>query len=411
MKIKPETKERIIVSMNYDFETLVKRRPSSNLKLRTTPREILDAGNISFDGAEPDFPTAPVIAEAIHNLAENGLYGFTLCDDEYREHVRWWMQHSRNTQIQPEWVIPALGTIYSVATAIRLCTQEGDGVIVTTPGYHRYQQAVVRLNRKTEECPLAVNHGRYHMDFTALEAVMSRPENRLFILCNPQNPIGQIWSVEELTELVRLAEKYGVFVFSDEIFADNCYGGRKCPCYLDIPGAENHGMVCVSLGKSFHFTGVNHANVIIKNEELRKRFLDRRTRDHYGSIDPLAYESILAAYTQEGLDWLHAANQYVEENMKLIRDFFGQYLPDVSVYGGEGGYILWMDFRKMFESEEELEEFLYKKAFFHVGMGSEYGEERFVRMCVASPRWCIEKALGTLKKALEDFFVKADTFS
>jgi cystathionine beta-lyase len=159
-------------------------------------------------------------------------------------------------------------------------------------------------------------------------------------------------------------------------------------------------MVCVSLGKSFHFTGVNHANILIKDETLRARFLDRRTRDHYGSLDPMAYECILAAYTPDGLDWLHAANQYVWENMNLIRDFFREYLPDVPVYGGEGGYILWMDFRKLFDTEEELKDFLYNKAFFHIDMGSEYDSDRFARMCVASPRWCIEKALGTLKEAL-----------
>jgi cystathionine beta-lyase len=160
-------------------------------------------------------------------------------------------------------------------------------------------------------------------------------------------------------------------------------------------------MVCVSLGKSFHFTGVNHANVLIADEDLRAKFLDRRTRDHYGSIDPLFYECILAAYTQDGLDWLHAANQYVEENMNVIRSFFKKYLPDVPVYGGEGGYILWMDFRKMFDTEEELKEFLYQEAYFHIDMGSEYDCDRFARMCVASPRWCIEKALETLKQALE----------
>lgn len=385
--------------MNYDFETLVKRR-SSNLKQHTIPQEVLDAGNISFDGAEPDFPTAPVIANAVMELAKNGLYGFTLCDGEYREHVCWWMEHSRNIRIMPEWVVPTLGTIYSVATAIRMCTEEGEGVIVTTPVYNRYEQAVKRLWRKIEKCPLILENGRYHIDESALEAVMSRPENKLFILCNPHNPIGQIWSVEELTKIAELAKKYEVLVYSDEIFADNCYGGRKCPCYLEIPGAKEHGMVAVSLGKAFHFTGVNHANILIGDDRLRERFLDRRTRDHYGSIDPLAYECLVAAYTQEGLDWLTAANKYVEENMRIIRSFFKEYLPEVPVYGGEGGYILWMDFRKMYDNEDALKEFLYKKAYFHVDAGSDYGAECFTRMCVASPRWCIEKALGTLKQAL-----------
>lgn len=313
------------------------------------------------------------------------------------------MDHSRGTEILPEWIVPTLGTIYSVATTIRMCTEEGDGVIVTPPIYNRYEQAVRRLNRRTVKCPLILKNGHYQMDFEAIEEAMCDSDNHLFLLCNPHNPIGQIWDETELSRLAALAEKYDVIVYSDEIFADNCYEGRRCPCYLSVPGAKSHGITAVSLGKSFHFTGVNHANILIADETLRERFVDRRTRDHYGSIDPLAYESVVAAYTEEGLDWIRASNAYVEENIRLIRRFFDTYLPEVPVYGGEGGYILWMDFRNLFSDERELKEFLYKKAYFHVDMGSSYDAECFVRMCVASPRWCIEKALECLKTALMDF--------
>lgn len=385
--------------MEYDFETLVRRRPA-NLKESITPKEVLEAGNVSFDGAEPDFRTAPVIEQAVISLAKNGLYGFTLCDDVYREHVCWWMEHSRQTAISGDWIVPGLGTIYSVATAIRLCTEEGEGMIVTPPVYNRYGQAARRLNRRTVKCPLVLENGRYRMDFAAIEDAMQHPGNRLFILCNPHNPTGQIWDREELETLAELANAYGVYVFSDEIFADNCYGGNCCTCYLDIPGAKKHAMVATSLGKSFHFTGVNHANILIADETLRMRFADRRTRDHFGSIDPLVYECIIGAYTQEGLDWLMAANQYVEENIRMVREFFAQQLPEVDVYGGEGGYILWMDWRRLFLNEEELKEFLLKKAFFHLDMGSSYDAPLFTRMCVASPHWCVEKALGTLREAL-----------
>ncbi len=385
--------------MKYDFETLVKRR-SSNLKQYATPKEILEAGNISFDGAEPDFKTAPVIEKAVRELAENGLYGFTLCDEVYREKVCWWMEHSRKTKIEKNWVVPTLGTIYSVATAIRLCTKAGEGMIVTPPVYNRYKQAAERLERKTAECPLLLENGRYRMDFPAIEEAMKQPENKLFILCNPHNPIGQIWEREELMKLAELAEQYHILVYSDEIFADNCYGGRSCTCYLDIPKAKNHGMAAVSLGKAFHFTGVNHANILIADEKLREAFQDRRTRDHYGSLDPLVYESVLAAYTEEGMDWLQAANVYEEGNIHVIKAFFEKYLPDVPVYGGQGGYILWMDWRNHFQDEEKLRAFLWGKARFHVDMGSNYGAPCFTRMCIASPRWCIEKALNTLKEAL-----------
>jgi cystathionine beta-lyase len=386
--------------MKFDFETLVTRR-EANLKQSFLPEEIRVAGNLSFDGAEPDYKTAPAIEEAVIRFAKNGLYGFTLCDATYRNAVVWWMEHSRKTKILPEWIVPTLGTIYSVATAIRLCTNEDEGIILTSPVYNRYHQAARRLNRSITDCPLLLDEAGYHMDFACIEEAMKDRKNRLFLLCNPHNPIGQIWKKEELETLAALANRYGVTVFSDEIFADNCYQDAVCPCYLDIPGAAGHAIVATSLGKSFGFTGVNHANILIADETLRNRFTDRRTRDHYGSLDPMVYECVLAAYSEEGKAWLDAANRYTQENMEKIRRFFSAYLPKVRIYGGEGGYILWMDWRAYFETEEELMDFLYHRAYFAVGVGSEYGQPGFTRMCVASPWKYIEKALNDLKKACE----------
>lgn len=384
--------------MEFDFETLAERRPA-NMKRMMTPPEVTAAGLLSFDGAEPDFPTAPVIRDAMVRFAQNGLYGFTLCDDTYRNAVVWWMKNSRRTDIRPEWVVPALGTIYSVATAIRLCTREGEGIILTSPVYNRYRQAADRLYRKTVDCPLIQDEDSYRIDWEALERAMQEPENRLFLLCNPHNPIGQIWGREELEQLAELANRYQITVFSDEIFADNCYGGRECPCYLTIPGAASHAIVATSLGKSFGFTGVNHANILIADDHLRERFTDRRTRDHYGSMDPMVYECVVAAYSAQGKAWVDAFNCYAEETIRRIRQFFERYLPKVRIYGGEGGYILWMDWRRYFDTEEELMRFLIRNAHFCVGEGSEYDAPCFTRMCVASPWWCIEKALQELKTA------------
>ncbi len=383
----------------YDFETPVRRRPS-NMKYALTDPAVLRAGNESFDGAEPDFKTAPAIERAVIALAKNGLYGFTILDKVYQDAVCWWMKNSRNVEISPEWIVPTLGVIHAVATAIRLFTQEGEGIVVLSPVYNRFSQAATRLLRTTTTCDLKIEKGRYEIDFAALEDALRIETNKLLVICNPQNPIGRIWTMDELSRIAALAEKYGVAIFSDEIFADNTYGGRTCPCFLDVPGAK--AIVATSLGKSFHFTGVNHANILIADDALRARFIDRRTRDHFGSIDPLVYESVVAAYTPEGLDWLRAANAYTQENIALLKAFFARRLPDVPVYGGEGAYLLWMDWRRMFASETALLDFLFHKAYFHLDAGSHYGAERFTRMCVASPRWSIEKALNTLERALDE---------
>lgn len=385
--------------MEFDFETLVSRR-NANLKRMMTPPEVIEAGNISLDGAEPDFKSAPVIEEAVIAFAKNGLYGFTLPDADYKNAVVDWMQMSRQVKIEPEWIVTTLGTIYSLATAIRLfCPQPEDGIIITTPVYNRYRQAADRLNRNTTECPLLYENGHYRMDFDVMEQAMANPHNHLFVLCNPHNPIGQIWKREDLEKLSELANRYGVFVYSDEIFSDNCYQGLTCPCYLTIKGAQKHAIVATSLGKSFGFTGVNHANILIADENLRERFADRRTRDHYGSLDPMVYECVLHAYTKEGKEWVDASNAYVWENICLLRDFFASYLPKATVCGGEGGYILWIDWSAYFDTEEALNEFLVKKAHVCLGEGSDYDSPLFTRICMATPRRCLVKTLESIRDA------------
>ena len=219
------------------------------------------------------------------------------------------------------------------------------------------------------------------------------------MLCNPHNPIGQIWKEKDLVRLAELANSYGIIVYSDEIFADNCYQGLTCPCYLDIKGAKSHAIVATGLGKSFGFTGVNHANIIIADDELRARFTDRRTRDHYGSLDPCVYECVLSAYTKDGKAWVDASNAYVWENMCVLRDYFAKHLPKARVCGGEGAYILWIDWSAYFSSGEELNEFLVKKAHVCLGEGSDYDSPLFTRVCMATPRKCLIKTLESIGEA------------
>lgn len=386
--------------MKYDFETVVLRDPCASLKACEMEETIRNKGYMSFCGAEMDFKTAPAIEKAVKTLAEKGLYGFTLCDDRYRKTVCSWMEQERGYCMEPEWIIPTLGTIHSVATLIRMCTTTNESILISTPAYSRYEQAVIRLGRNCIKSPMYIKNGRYHLDFDHLEGCMKRPDVKIYILCNPHNPTGQIFKEAELEKLAELAQKYQVIVFSDEIFAETSYFGNQTPVYSMIKGAAENCIVSTSLGKTFNFTGVNHANMIIPNKEIREAFIKQRDADHYGSIEPFAYAALMGAYSDEGADWVHAMNDYVEENISRIKEFFASEFPEVNVYGGEGAYILWLDWRALFKEEEILMDFLLHKVYFELDPGSHYGEESvgFTRMCVASPWREIEKVLDNLKK-------------
>ena len=388
--------------MCFDFDTQVARGPE-NLKRVFTDPAVLAHGNASFDGAEPDYPTAPAIRRAVTRLAENGLYGFTLADEGYRNAVCWWLKNSRSVDAEPAWIVPTLGTIHALSSLIRLlCEKEEDGILVMPPVYNRFAQAAHRLSRPVVSCPLIRGERRYAMDFDALEALLARGKIRLMVVCNPHNPIGQIWTEEELRALARIAARHRVYIFCDEIFADNCYQGRRCESLLSIGEARDVAVVSTSLGKAFGLTGLNHANILIPDPGLRERFSDRRTRDHYGSMDPLAYACTLGGYTKEGLDWVRASNQVCENNIKAVKSAFARLFPKAGVYGGEGAYVLWIDLNPYFTDEETMMDFLYHKAFFHVDLGSAYGAPGFIRMCVASPARCVEKALNDLENAWKE---------
>ena len=229
--------------------------------------------------------------------------------------------------MEPEWIVPTGGTIRSVAAAIRMTTQPGEGIIVQPPVYYRYKQAADRIGRKTIYNPLKMVGGRYEMDFENLEHCMEDSKNRLMILCNPHNPIGQVWSPDHLAKVARLARRYGVTVFSDEIFAETVYNGHIVQPYSEAPDAWEHAIVSTSLGKAFSLTGVNYANLIIPDKTLREAFIAQRNADHYGSIEPLIHAALLSAYTNEGAQWVKEMNDYVLENIRLVRRFFSEHLP------------------------------------------------------------------------------------
>ncbi len=387
--------------MKFDFDTLVNRESIGNMKYIVSADQIKDKGVISYAGAEMDFKTAPVIISTLKNRCENGLFGFTLADDKYIDSIIWWMKHMRQWSVKKDHIVPTYGTIHSVATAIRGFTEAGQGVIVQPPVYGRYQQAVNRLNRSIVYNPLIYNEGRYIIDFENLEEVMSRPENKLLILCNPHNPVGKVWNVRELEKIAALAKKYDVLVFADEIFAEVVFNGHYTPPYCLIEGAEENCIVATALGKTFNLTGFNNANVMIPNSRIRDKFIQQRNADHFGSIDPMVHAAISSAYSQEGINWVKEMLQYLQKNLEYISNFFEQHLPKVKVIEPEGTFTLWMDWNDMGFTRKELDEFLINEAFLELDAGENYGLEGtgFTRMNIASPFDEIVHSLELLKNA------------
>lgn len=366
-----------------------------------TPDETRAAGVLSYAGAEFEFPTCPALVRGIQEAAARGLFGYALPSGKYLEAVQWWMRTVRGYAIDPNWVVTTHGTIFALATTIRMQTKAGENIIILTPTYNRYEQAATRLGRGTVKVPFLCEAGRYSLDWSALEAVMSAPENKVLVLCNPNNPTGHILSREELARIAELSAKYGVTVFSDEIFADVNFGDAPVPAYADVAGKEALAITCTSLGKTFSLTGVNHANVIIENETLREMYIAQRNADHYGSIDPMHAAAVMGAYTPEGHAWLQEMKAYVWDNFCLVEEFMKKYLPEAKVTKPEGTFVIWVDYAALGMDAEALEDLLVRRGCFAGDMGDDYyGPDTCVRYSLAVPRNELEKSLAKLKEAL-----------
>lgn len=385
----------------FCFDEPVERIGTGNMKgafSRALPKD-----TVCLWGAEMDYPTAPCIRRALADFAMNGIYGFTLPTQEYTATVCRWMHDVRRAAVEPQWIVPAMGTVYALCTAVRAFTDEGDGVIIQSPSYYRFDRAVERNGRRIIANPMKELRGRYTLDLNDLEKKMADPRSKLLILVNPHNPTGRVFTEGELLAIRDMAAAHGITVFCDEIFAETAQPGHEMRPYAAL---DANGITCFSLGKSFNFTGVSQANLLIPNETLRERYLIQRDRDHFGSIDPFFYAAVLAAYSDEGARWLREMNRHTAEIYELIRAGLEKDMPLLSLSPLEGGYVAWLDCRKLGLDEEELRRFFEQDARICGDPGGEYGEagRGFYRLNIATPRANIEKALLQLKTAYDKRF-------
>ncbi len=386
--------------MKYNFDIWASHENNGNMKGAWA--KDMPAGGVMLSGAEMDYPLPEFITRALADFSKNGLFGFTLPDSEYKKSICNWMEMTRNWSVNPDHIVATLGTTFGLSTAIRAFTEKGDGIIIQHPSYGRFDRAMVRNDRKVISNPLKEENGIYSLDFADLEEKMSAPENKMLVLVNPHNPTGRIFGRRELEKIALLANKYNVIVFSDEIFAETSQGERVIP-YAEVDPVM--GISCTSLGKTFNLTGVNQANMVIPNDELREKYSTQKDIDHFGSIDPFFYTLLKAAYTPQGADWVKQMNAHTLENYHILTEALKE-MPLISVSPLEGTFVAWLDCRRLKLSDKEIEHFFMDDALLWADWGEEYGPggSGFVRMNIATTREKLETALTNLKKAYKARF-------
>ena len=383
--------------MNYDFNKEVMRRNTKSIKWDLAAEDVLPMWV-----ADMDFEAPEAIREAVVKRAEHGIYGYTKTDDSYYTSIINWWKRRHNFELKKEWIRYSPGVVPAVYMLIRALTEPGDKVIVQTPVYYPFFSAIKYNGCELVENPLIHKDNKYIMDFHDLETKVKDAKVKVMILCSPHNPVGRVWTREELMRLGKLCKENNVIIIADEIHCDLVYKDNKHITFPSISEefAQNC-VLCIAPSKTFNIAGLQASFVVIPNDMLRVRF-DRVLRSD-GNISPniFAMEATEAAYNY-GEQWLEDLLDYLKGNLRFLTEYIQKNLPQLKVIKPEGTYLVWVDCSSLGMSSRDLHEFFLKrvKVWFSEGHTFGTGGEGFVRINIACPRYILEEGLNRIKNAL-----------
>lgn len=381
--------------MSYDFSFVPDRSNTGSIKWTNEYKNCFP-----FSVADMEWRTAPEIRKALSQFAENGFFCYTAPDDVYRKTVCDFMARRHNWKISPEWIVCTYGIVSAIHTAVKAFTKEGEGVIIQPPVYHHFAQAVTLNNRLLVNNPLVLNNGRYEMNFSELEELCKDKNNKMLVLCSPHNPVGRVWTKEELTRAAQICYENSVLLVSDEIHFDITKNPHTVLTSIDEKYNENT-IVCTAASKSFNIAGLGTSNIVIANSKLRETFERMLDIDGYGCINAFSYPALLAAYTRCD-EWLDEMNKQIQHNYSILSDFVREYMPEAFLAPLEGTYLAWLDVSFLGVDDDKLVEFFAEKTGIIPSAGYVFGDEGkgFIRLDIACPESVLKEALERMKAVL-----------
>lgn len=384
---------------SFDFDKVIDRHNTLSLKW-----DVAD-GELPMWVADMDFETAPCIVEALKKRVERSIFGYGIIPEEwYAVYMDWWGKH-HGFDIEKEWLIFTTGVIPAISTAVRKFTTPAEKVIVQTPVYDIFFNSIINNGRRISENPLIYNEGTYSMDFDDLEKKMSDPLATMLLLCNPQNPAGKIWDTVTLEHVGELAKRHHVLVFSDEIHCDLTAPGCQYVPFASVSKVcRDNSITAVAPTKAFGIPGLHSAAVIVPEEGLRQRMNRALNTDEVAEPGAFAIESAVAAFSDEGWEWLTRLRDYIEGNKQLVCSFVKDKLPKIKCTEQDATYLMWLDMSAYTYDSERLAEDIRKRTGLYLSAGSIYrgNGSAFLRMNVACPRSLVEDGIGRLQEALDE---------
>lgn len=388
--------------MTYDFDKIISRRGTNCVKWD----EFTDPDIIPLWVADMDFETAPSVQKALLKRMQHGCFGYTLVPESYYNATIQWFQHRHGWSIERPSFIYTSGVVPAISAIIKAVTSPGDKVLVQTPVYNCFFSSIRNNGCTLAENPLKMEGNRYEIDWQDFEAKCADPSVKVFLLCNPHNPAGRVWTCQELVQMGNICLKHGVFVISDEIHCEFVMPGHTYTPFASI--SEDFAMncaVCLSPSKAFNIAGLQIANIIVKNEKVRKRVDKAININEVCDVNPFGVIALQAAYSAEGEEWLNQLCHYISDNYLMACQLFTEALPQCPVTTLEGTYLMWVDIRATGKTSRQVTDHLLRKAKVYVNCGTMYGDsagEGFIRINLATRRSLLREGIQRIIRGISN---------
>lgn len=385
----------------YNFDDLIDRRNTNCMKWDRLEELFGGTGLLPLWVADMDFSAPPAVLKAIKERTNHPIFGYNYSSDEYYQAVISWMKRRHNWNIDREWILFTPGVVPALSYSVKAYTEPDDNIIIQSPVYQPFYTTIENNGRNIITNPLIYRDGRYFMDYEDLEAKIDS-KTKLLILCSPHNPVGRVWTKEELTKLGEICLKNDIIIISDEIHFDIVYKGYDHTVLANVsPEIRERCIICTAPSKTFNIAGLQISNIIIPNNELREKYSLELEKDHIIRPNVFGEGALVAAYN-ESEDWLDSLLEYLEKNRDFFISFVDKNIPQLKVVKPEGTYLLWVDFSDLGMNSEELRDFLVHKCKLAVNPGEMFGKESglFQRFNIGCPRSILEEALIRIEKAV-----------
>lgn len=385
--------------MKFDFDAPTARRGTGSLKWDVGENEL------PMWVADMDFRTAPAVTEAIVRRAKEGIFGYTVVPDEWYAAISRWWETRHGFHIPHEWLTFCTGVVPAISSIVKRVTNVGDRVVLQTPVYDIFFHSVENAGRVVSESPLIYENGTYRADFEDLERKLSDPLATMMILCNPHNPVGKIWTREELATVGALCKKHGVTLLSDEIHCDLTDPGAEYVPFASVSAeCREVSVTCLSASKAFNLAGLQSAAVAVPEEHLRAKVVRGLNSDEVAEPNCFAALATVAAF-REGGDWLDALRAYLAANKRAAVAAITDLAPGVRVVPQNATYLLWLDCGELTKNTDGLRDFLRKETGLYLSAGSPYrgNGAQFLRMNVACQRDVLAKGLDKFADGIRKY--------